>query len=448
MNSRKGTASIVPRFLVLLTDCTLMVAGYCLAYIIRFRWPLPIENLTALETMIPWIAVMTAIIFGSMGLYGTPPFDNNNTSASVLVGVLLSELATMAGAYWFRSFAVPRTVFAIALPVHAAILIAWRHALASYEGQGESELRYVAVSGEGALQVAEALGRGCIVATVSPKEDASSIDSAIRDVQFDAVLVDSATLNANKGVFQHLVTKGKQVVIVPGPEDIVMASARAGQIDDQPVLLISPLGLSPGQSFNKRTVDMVVSAASLFVLSPLMLAVALAIALASGFPVFYAQDRVGMHSRAFRIWKFRTMKQGAEDETGPTLSIRNDPRVTAVGRLLRAVRVDEIPQLWNVLRGDMSMVGPRPERPEFVGEFERSIPSYAYRHLVKPGLTGLAQVKGKYDTRPQEKLLFDLTYIANYSMRLDLMILLRTAAVLLTPSRASGVRVTSGDRPR
>jgi exopolysaccharide biosynthesis polyprenyl glycosylphosphotransferase len=256
------------------------------------------------------------------------------------------------------------------------------------------------------------------------------------------VLVDSSTLNAHKDTIQHLVTNGRRVVIVPGPEDVVMASARAGQIEDRPVLLISPLGLSPGQAFSKRAVDSVLALAGLVVLLPLMVLIAATIAITSGLPVFYAQESVGIHGKRFKMWKFRTMIQGAEDDTGPTLSVENDQRVTPIGGLLRVIRVDELPQLWNVLEGNMSLVGPRPERHEFVEEYERSIPSYGYRHLVKPGLTGLAQLRGKYDTKPHDKLLFDLTYIANYSMRLDLMILLRTASVIMTPSSATGVRAS------
>ena len=165
---------------------------------------------------------------------------------------------------------------------------------------------------------------------------------------------------------------------------------------------------------------------------PLLLLSAIAVAVSSPGGVFYRQMRVGKDGRQFRLWKLRTMYAGAESASGAVFASPGDPRVTPVGRWLRAGRLDEIPQLLNVLAGDMSLVGPRPERPEFTERFTESVSGYELRLAVRPGLTGLAQVSGDYSTQPEIKLRYDLAYLNNWSIGLDLSILLRTLPVILT----------------
>lgn len=184
----------------------------------------------------------------------------------------------------------------------------------------------------------------------------------------------------------------------------------------------------------KYVLDRVVAGILLVLLAPLFGLLALLIYLDSPGPVFYWQKRVGKDGRVFRLCKFRTMVPDAERTTGAVLAQKNDPRVTRVGRILRRTRLDELPQLLNVLRGEMSLVGPRPERPEFVERWKRLIPYYEIRLLVKPGITGWAQVRGRYDEGPEtvwEKLEYDLYYLRNLSPSLDFEILCRTLFVML-----------------
>ncbi len=184
----------------------------------------------------------------------------------------------------------------------------------------------------------------------------------------------------------------------------------------------------------KEILDRTVSAVLLTVLSPLLAIVALLIRLDSPGPVLYWQARVGKDGKTFNLCKFRTMIPDAERETGAVLAQKNDPRVTRIGRILRKTRLDELPQLWNVLRGEMSLIGPRPERPEFVEQWKKIIPHYKTRLLVKPGITGWAQVYGRYDEGPEtvwEKLEYDLYYLRNLSPSLDFEILARTVLVML-----------------
>jgi len=166
-------------------------------------------------------------------------------------------------------------------------------------------------------------------------------------------------------------------------------------------------------------------------LVPLFVVVSMLIVILSPGSVFYLQERVGRGGKVFRLIKFRTMIPDAERQSGETYSPENDPRVTSVGAVLRRFRLDELPQLINVLKGDMSFVGPRPERPVFVDKFAAIVLGYHERHKVKPGITGLAQVRGYYDTTAENKLKYDLAYIYNHSFSLDLMILLETIKVVL-----------------
>lgn len=186
----------------------------------------------------------------------------------------------------------------------------------------------------------------------------------------------------------------------------------------------------------KRTGSFLLSVLGLLIALPLIPLIAAAIKLSSAGAVFYKQERVGRDGRLFECYKFRTMHADAEAETGPTFAADADPRVTRVGRFLRTSRLDELPQLWNVLKGDMSLVGPRPERPNFVDRFNREIPWYDLRHTVPPGATGWAQVRYGYGygnsiEDAKEKLGYDLFYIRNMSVGLDLLILFETVKIIL-----------------
>jgi exopolysaccharide biosynthesis polyprenyl glycosylphosphotransferase len=189
-----------------------------------------------------------------------------------------------------------------------------------------------------------------------------------------------------------------------------------------------------GVALLKRSVDLLAAVIGLLLASPVMALVAAAIKLTSPGPAVYSQQRVGKDGRVFTIHKFRSMRSDAEATTGAVWSVAGDPRVTPLGRLLRRSRLDELPQLWNVLRGDMSVVGPRPERPEFVSNQTKTIPFYGQRHSVRPGLTGWAQVRHEYASSvdaSMQKLQYDLFYIKHMSIAFDLFIVLETIKTVL-----------------
>jgi len=182
----------------------------------------------------------------------------------------------------------------------------------------------------------------------------------------------------------------------------------------------------------KRIVDIVAAGLLLVLLSPVLLAAALAILLSMGRPVVFSQERTGRELKPFAVHKFRTMVRDAEKISGPVLAEADDPRITGVGRFLRRYRIDELPQLVNILKGDMSFVGPRPERPFFVEQHLAEIPGYRERFRVQPGVTGLAQVMGGYATTPQRKLKYDLIYLYHQSLAMDVQIIVETIRVVLT----------------
>ena len=214
------------------------------------------------------------------------------------------------------------------------------------------------------------------------------------------------------------------VKVVPDLLQVIALRARLEDLDGIPVININDVPLQGFNSLLKRTIDVVISATSLAVLSIPLGLIALVVKLSSKGPVVFRQERMGLDGKSFSIVKFRSMFDDAERHTGPVWAVADDPRVTPLGKFLRRSNLDELPQFWNVLRGDMSLVGPRPERPHFVEQFKHRIPQYMLRHKVKAGLTGWAQVNGWRGNTPLEKRLeYDLYYIENWSVRLDLKIM-------------------------
>ena len=214
------------------------------------------------------------------------------------------------------------------------------------------------------------------------------------------------------------------VKVVPDLLQFIALRAGLEDLEGVPIININDVPLQGFNAIVKRAIDMALSATTLFLLSAPFSIIAAIIRLSSPGPVFYRQERMGLDGKAFTVYKFRSMYHDAERETGPIWARDDDPRCTPIGRLLRRLDFDELPQLWNVLRGDMSLVGPRPERPYFVDQFKRRIPQYMLRHKVKSGITGWAQVNGwRGNTSLEKRIEFDLYYIENWSVSLDLKIM-------------------------
>ena len=254
-------------------------------------------------------------------------------------------------------------------------------------------------------------------------------ERVVREHGIDHVFValPHASSEAMTALLDRLVRVCLSIHVVPDLLQFMVLRSRVEDIDGLPTINLSETPLEGWSRFAKRGFDLVIATVALIVFSPVMLAVAIAIWIEDRGPVFYRQVRMGLDGKPFEIVKFRSMRVGAENETGAKWAERDDPRRTRVGRLIRAWSIDELPQLFNVLLGDMSVVGPRPERPQFVEQFRAEFPQYMLRHKVRAGMTGWAQVHGwRGNTSIRMRIEHDLYYIENWSLMLDMKILFMT----------------------
>ncbi|MDE7468135.1 MAG: sugar transferase [Muribaculaceae bacterium] len=270
---------------------------------------------------------------------------------------------------------------------------------------------------------------------LNPEEDPDIVDK-IAALHPDAVILTSEAdeVNNTMKLFAKLYPLGCSIHVSPNIYSMITSRTRITNVAGEPLINISAANMTPATANIKRLMDVVLSAAALILLSPVFAAVAIGVKLDSRGPVFYRQQRVGYHKRLFNIYKFRSMTVDAEAH-GPALSSENDPRITRFGAVLRKYRLDELPQFWNVLRGDMSLVGPRPERPYFVEQIVKREPHYSLVHQVRPGLTSWGMVKFGYASSVDqmiERVPFDLLYIENVSIGIDLKIMFHTVNTIIS----------------
>ncbi|RKI99679.1 sugar transferase [bacterium D16-54] len=256
--------------------------------------------------------------------------------------------------------------------------------------------------------------------------------------EYEGVVICDIPANMRNLILKYCYGKSIRTYTIPKISDILLRSAESLHLFDTPLLLSRNTGLSFEQRFVKRTMDIMLSLAALIILSPIFIITAISIKLYDGGPVFYFQDRCTLNSRVFSIYKFRSMIVDAEKAGHSIPATDKDPRITPIGRIIRATRIDELPQILNILKGDMSIVGPRPERIEHVELYTKQIPEFEYRMKVRGGLTGYAQVYGKYNTTAYDKLKLDLMYIQNYSLLLDIEIIFKTVKILFVKESTEG----------
>lgn len=256
---------------------------------------------------------------------------------------------------------------------------------------------------------------------------------------YDAVVIGDIPSHERNLLLKYCYAVGIRSYSVPKISDVLLRSSDELNLFDSPLLLSRNMGLSIEQQWLKRMEDIILSLIMLLLFSPVFIIAAVSIKCTDRGPVFYRQKRLTKDGKNFMIYKFRTMVVDAEAMSGPVLASERDPRILPIGRILRATRMDELPQILNILKGEMSLVGPRPERPELAERIEKNIPEFSYRLKVKAGLTGYAQVYGKYNTTSYDKLKLDLMYIRKYSMLLDLKLILMTPKIMFLKESTEGV---------
>jgi len=258
--------------------------------------------------------------------------------------------------------------------------------------------------------------------------------------EYEAVFVAGVNATLRNGIVKHCVEKRKDCYFVPHTGDVMVAGATHMKAFSVPIFRVRRSKPNPEFVLIKRAFDVFASGIALIVLSPIMLITALVIRLYDHGPAFYRQTRLTKGGRTFQVLKFRSMKVSAESDGVARLASENDDRITPIGKVIRAIRFDELPQLINILKGEMSIVGPRPERPEIAEQYLKELPAFSLRLQVKAGLTGYAQVYGRYNTEPADKLKMDLMYINNMSIMEDLRLIMATVQILFMKDSTEGIK--------
>jgi len=447
--------SEVYRSLFVVADMCIVTASWLGAYVLRFVVEVPFPGqdvgLRPYAELLLLILPLWLLLYRIRGLYRPWRIGSLFQEAGVLLTTnLLGLVLLVAISFFLRSYFYSRVVlgtfFLLTTVSQVALRVGVRLLLRRMRRRGFN-LRHVLVVGAGELAASvidrirghpeaglrvlgvlgEPGGRGqSDVRRVPVLGSYHDLRTVVGEKEPDVVLLALPGRDADhlEKILQAVEDEMVSIAIVPDLPAMITLRSELEELDGLPMIALREGPLVGWARVQKRVFDLVVAGLASLVLGPVIAVLALAIRLTSGRPVLFAQERMGLDGHRFRMLKFRTMRGDAEHETGPVWTVRDDPRRTRLGRLLRRTSLDELPQLWNVLRGDMSLVGPRPERPVFIEQFRREIPGYMLRHKMKAGVTGWAQVHGwRGDTSLHERVEHDLYYIQHWSLALDLRIL-------------------------
>lgn len=440
--------------LLFFVDLVLIAAAWVVAYVIRFEVLVPPEHVAFERYLgfLPWVLIVSSLVFGLSGLYA-PDRAQRLTSLvySVARAVVLGLLVVAASLSFYRALYFSRLhmiLFGVLTPVFMVLVrVALYTALRRARQQGKN-LKRVLIVGAGKagrkLERAFRLYPWMGFEVVGFLDDAKTTPDVIGTVAETTAVVDRLAVAGRpvdyvyfalplaaaprlEEIVGELSTRLVHVCLVPDLFQLDLLNSRVTDVDGLPVFHLIDEAPIEFRRVVKRLVDIAFSATFLLVTSPLLLALALAVKLSSPGPVLYRQERMSLNGQRFDILKFRTMPVDAEAQTGPVWARAGERRATRVGEFLRRTSLDELPQFYNVLRGDMSVVGPRPERPVFIEQFKDDIPRYMQRHKMKAGITGWAQVHGwRGNTSLEKRIEYDLYYIQHWSLRLDFKIMLMT----------------------
>lgn len=444
---RRPLRALLFKPIVIALDILLINAGFLLSFLLWWNHLLTrSQNISAYLQLVVVISLATVVTFQLLDLYRNWLRRSlRHVIYSIIIAVCMTLLTTMALGFWSRHFAFPRSVLLTAGIIQIGLMSAYRIQMRRLYRRwfGNRKTIVIADSEPCAWSIAKKFeehsqGLYSIKGYVLSRD----LELPYAELQDAETIIVTEGLEGKEEIILHCFRERKELLVVPNLSELTLFGAEAREIDDVLIFGIQPHRLNPAEELFKRSFDLVASSSVLLIISPILLAVSVVVRLTSKGPALFQQERVGKSGQLFHVLKFRTMVSDAERHSGPVLAIERDPRVTRLGHFLRATRIDELPQLFNVIKGDMSLVGPRPERAYFVQRFERELPAYDLRHAVKPGLTGLAQVMGRYGTTGESKLRFDLLYIYNYSVLLDVKILLQTVRVVLQREQAAGLKMT------
>ncbi|MDD5557703.1 MAG: sugar transferase [bacterium] len=444
-------------------DVVLILLADLISFWLRYGIDVRRENFEAYQRIAPLIILLRLVCLYIFGLYQRPKYKTNlDNFASIVKAVTMSTVVIIVVAFFTRALAYPRSVIVLSWGITAALIMAWRilkrHLINALLGHDYFVSRLLIIGDDrNALRIMLQLTRRAsvkceLVGYVSTGDEAPFVDrnrilgtiddipSIIRRHRIDEAVISSPDLPRDKVAQIFSAFIGTDIIFktVPDLYEAVVGKIAAGAAEmNMPLIELTTARYGQGWYAGvKRVIDIALSAVAIAVTGPLLMApIALLIRMTSHGSVLHRQERAGLHGRPFTMLKFRTMRLDSEKETGPVWARPNDSRLIRCGGFLRKTHLDELPQFFNVLRGEMSIVGPRPERPHFVQSLIRSIPFYTERLEVKPGITGWSQVNlnyaGSLDSNAQ-KLISDLYYIENMSLLLDIWIMAKTVGVMLS----------------
>ena len=446
-------------FQQLLFAVDMVLSGTCwvAAYFLRFKvfahWPFPLPEWLPLSrylAFLPWILIVAAIVFWASGLY-VPNRAQRLTRLVLSVGkaVGISLIVLMAFLSLYRDFYVSRLtiiIFAVLTPLTMMALRLLLYLFVRRARQQGRYLRRVLIVGAGVagrrleqcfraypwmgLSVVgfvddSKMGEPGVLGTTD--ETARLVDEAEAPIDYVYIALPLAAAKRIETLLSELSTRLVHVCLVPDLLHHDIINSRISEVDGMPILHIMDEAPINFRRFTKRVIDVVFSLVLLSVIAPLMLVIALAVRLSSPGPALYKQERMSLNGHRFKMMKFRSMPVNTEKTSGAVWAKAGESRATPLGRFLRRTSLDELPQFINVLKGDMSVVGPRPERPVFIDQFKDHVPRYMLRHKMKAGITGWAQVNGwRGNTSLEKRIQYDLYYIQNWSLTLDLKIMVLT----------------------
>lgn len=391
-------------------DLVVFLASYGLAILTKFGYPVPPSNLESIVIVLPWAAVIFLFLMYYLDAYATYTRSFEDIAWATAISIAGSSLAALVFSFWLRAFAFPRSVVLFAL-IYEMIFF---FLVTFIKVRLIPEEPFSSVFVEGVSEN---------VAALLSSRKADSVKEA------QAVAVGGEQIIEK---LKEAIRYGKPVIVDPTIEQMALLNGLMVSFDDHPFVLVHSWVYDRVQVVMKRVFDIILGLLGSIIVILLLPFIGLAIYINSPGPIFFTQKRLGKGGKPFKVIKFRTMIPDAEKYTGPVLASEDDPRITRVGKFLRKTRLDELPQFFNVIIGDMSIVGPRPERPEFYEKAENEIEDFRLRLIVKPGLTGYAQVYASYSVDFKDKFFFDLFYITSPNViSTDIKVLLLTVKSVL-----------------
>lgn len=429
-------------FLLYFIDIIIVNLSIYVSFIIKFGFNPPEFNFKPFLDMIPFISISYLIFMYVFGLNDILQNTAYEMVYSISLTVISLLITTSFISFFLRNFSYPRSVLLISTIVQLVFLSCWR-IIAWKINRIKHGIKSCLIVGDSYIEdlSKKILSRHKDIYNIKfiCSSKSSNLFYFVDNVDIIFICSDVNALTKNK-IIERTISLNKKIYIIPDMYDIALLNSKLSRVDDIPLLKVPRIGLTIEERFFKRILDIVASILGIIIFSPIMIIMAIAIKVTDKGNIFYKQERLTIGNKVFNVLKFRTMVMNAENLTGPVLAGEEDPRITKVGKFMRATRIDEIPQFFNILLGDMSIVGPRPERPYFVEKYNKVIEEYKFRTLVKAGLTGLAQVLGKYNTEARDKLRYDLLYIKNYSILLDFKIILQTIKIMFIKESSEGVK--------